>query len=30
MVVWSVFTDGVWGPNAQHNDAYNGGPECAG
>lgn len=25
----SVFIDGVWGPNAQHQDLYNGGPECA-
>lgn len=28
-MVWSVLIDGVWGPLAQHNDAYNGGPECA-
>lgn len=25
----SVFTDGVWGANAQHHNLYNGGPECA-
>jgi len=28
-LLWSVFMDGVWGPLAVHNDAYNGGPECA-
>jgi hypothetical protein len=27
--VWEIFMDGVYGPNAVHNDLTNGGPECA-
>jgi len=27
--VWEIFMDGVYGPNAIHNDLTNGGPECA-